>query len=272
MSVFILVAALVTSVLWILREPLLRAVWRARLRMQPFPAPWRKILRERVPLIRQLPADLQLQLKKHIQLFLAQKPFIGCQGLEVTEEMRVTIAAQACLLLLNRRTDGFAHLSQVLLYPGAFIVERESVDALGLASHDRRVLSGESWSQGQVILSWDDVLAGAAQPDDGRNVVLHEFAHQLDQATGTTNGAPHLTSRARRKRWAEVMQAEYAWLQRRVDLGQPGLIDAYGSTSPAEFFAVITEVFFECPQRLSVEHPQLYAQLRLLYAIDPLSW
>ena len=119
-----------------------------------------------------------------MQVFLAEKPFIGCDGLEVTDEMRVTIAAQACLLILNRRTDYFANLRQILVYPGAFLVDRVHTDGAGVLQEQRQVLSGESWSQGQVILSWDDVVDGASVVDDGRNVVIHEFAHQLDQQNG----------------------------------------------------------------------------------------
>ncbi len=153
-------------------------------RRQPFPEAWREILRRRVPYFRSMPADLQLQLKKRMQVFLAEKPFIGCDGLEVTDEMRVTIAAQACLLILNRRTDYFANLRQILVYPGAFLVDRVHTDGAGVLQEQRQVLSGESWSQGQVIVSWDDVVDGASVVDDGRNVVIHEFAHQLDQQNG----------------------------------------------------------------------------------------
>ena len=272
MTPFLLLAALVAIVGWILREPLWRRWHRSRVRAQPFPAAWREILRRRVPYVRTMPADLQLRLKKRMQVFLAEKPFIGCQGLDVTEEMRVTIAAQACLLLLNRRHDPFDELRQILVYPGAFIVQRDRVDALGLASHDRQVLAGESWSLGQVVLSWDDVVQGAADPADGRNVVIHEFAHQLDQASGATNGAPWLPGRRNRARWAEVMNQGYAELQQRLHHNEPGLIDPYAATSPAEYFAVLSETFFEQPVELSQQHPSLYAELRRLYAVDPLSW
>lgn len=272
MSLLILAAILIVVLTWTLRDALFTSWRRARIRARPFPHEWREHLRRQVPYVRSLPADLQLQLKKHIQVFLAEKPFVGCDGLEVTDEMRVTIAAQACLLLLNRRADYFPNLTEILVYPGKFVVEREVADGIGLARRDRKVLSGESWSTGQVILSWEDVVEGATQPDDGFNVVIHEFAHQLDQETGTANGAPSMRSRARRARWAEVLNREYAELQSRILQDEPSLIDRYGATNPAEFFAVVSEVFFERPRELAAEHPSLYAELSAFYRLNPLSW
>jgi hypothetical protein len=254
-------------------QPLLTRARRARIRRQPFPAAWRDILRRRVPYVRGLPADLQLQLKKHIQVFVAEKPFIGCAGLEVTDEMRITIAAQACLLMLNRRHAAYyPQLRQILVYPSAFLVDRVHTDGAGVLQEQRRALSGESWSQGQVILSWQDALDGAAVTDDGQNVVIHEFAHQLDQENGPANGAPHLAGRRHYERWSQVMAAEFAQLRARVEGDQPTLLSAYGATDPAEFFAVASEVFFEQPQRLAAEHPALYRELAGVYRLNPLSW
>ncbi len=258
---------------WFAAEPIALEWRRARIRLRPFPEAWRDILRRRVPYFRGLPADLQLQLKRHIQAFLAEKPFIGCAGLEVTDEMRVTIAAQACLLLLNRRrTDYFPNLRQILVYPGAFIVDRAVTDGAGVLQEQRQVLSGESWSQGQVILSWDDVIDGAAVVDDGRNVVIHEFAHQLDQHNGHANGAPLLIGRGSYAKWARVLGEEFARLRERASQGLPSLFSYYGATNPAEFFAVASEVFFEQAGRMVREHPELYRELRQFYRVDPLSW
>ncbi len=260
----------------IVAGPALLTGWRrARIRARPFPPEWRAILRTRMPAFARLPADLQLRLKKHVQVLLAEKPIIGCAGLEVTDEVRVLVAAQAALLLLGRRATLYPRLRQVLVYPGAFFVQRSAAGEAGVVHDARRVLAGESWQQGQVILSWDDVLRGAAVPDDGHNVVVHEFAHQLDQENGPANGAPWLggpDGRRRRARWATVMAAEYAALQQRVAAGVPGLIDAYGATDPAEFFAVTSEVFFERPQALAQDHPRLFAELAGYYRLNPLSW
>ncbi len=259
-------------VAWMIGGPRWTEHRRRALRTRPFPAAWRRILRQHVPYVRRLPAALQLQLKQHIQVFLAEKPFIGCGGLTVTDEMRVTIAAQACLLLLNRPADYFPGLRQVLVYPGAFVVDKVHSDGSGVLQSGRQALLGESWSQGQVILSWQGCLEGAATVDDGRNVVIHEFAHQLDQANGHANGAPPIRGCERRKRWAEVMTVEFERLQVQADAELPTLLSHYGASHPAEFFAVASEVFFEQPQPLNEAHPSLYAELRSFYAVDPLGW
>ena len=269
-----------------------RQAWASR----PFPAAWRTILRRRVPLYRHLPADLQHQLRRRVLVFLAEKPFLGCAGLEVTDEMRVTIAAQACLLRLNRGGALFPELKQILVYPGAFAVDRVHAAPGGVLREERRALAGESWSQGQVILSWQDVLHGARVVDDGHNVVLHEFAHQLDQESGSANGAPRLGSRAAHARWADVMSREFAHLQARIRAREAAharvqaewswfgssaaapapepadLISDYGATNEAEFFAVVTEVFFEQAMALAERHPALFALLRDYYAVDPREW
>ena len=272
MSLSLLVLAALLTFGWLMREPVTTWWRRAKLRRQPFPEPWRAILRQRVPYFRTMPADLQLQLKRHIQVFLAEKAFIGCGGLEVTDEMRVTIAAQACLLILNRRVDYFANLREILLYPEAFLVDKTQADDAGVQHGRRAALSGESWSRGQVILSWDDAAAGARKSDDGHNVVIHEFAHQLDQANGPANGAPHLVGRARRARWAKVFAEEFAALQASVREHRHSLFDSYGASEPAEFFAVASEVFFEQPQRMAAQHAALYAELSAYYRVNPLSW
>ncbi len=270
----LLLIACLTSlfVAWVVAEPFLIERRRKRLRAQPFPAAWREILERRVPYFRHLPPDLQRQLEKHIQVFVAEKPFIGCGGLAISDEVRVTIAAQACLLILNRKTNYFPNLRQILVYPGAFVVERLRLEPSGVLQEQRHALSGESWTQGQVVISWEDALEGAAVVDDGRNVVIHEFAHQLDQQKGYANGAPWLGRRDRYARWSQVLGEEFARLQEQALTQQPSLFSHYGATSPAEFFAVVSEVFFEQPQSMASMHPALYDELRSLYRVDPLSW
>jgi len=253
-------------------QPTLVALRRRALRARPIPDAWREIIKRNVPYFRQLPADLQLQLKKHTHVFIAEKEFVGCGGLTITDEVRVTIAAQACLLLLNKRTDYFPGLQQILVYPDSFIVNRERIDITGVMHEQRQVLSGESWTQGKVILSWRDVLAGAAEIGDGRNVVIHEFAHQLDQHDGVATGFPLITSRRMRQRWTEVFTREYSQLQHHVTQQKPTLLDHYGATNPAEFFAVATETFFERANQLSVTHPSMYKLLCDFYKVNPLSW
>ena len=272
LAALLLALALGAAVAFILREPLGHA-WRFhRLGARPFPAVWRPILRRRVPAVRALPADLQLRLKRRIPLFLAEVPILGCNGLEVDDEMRVTIAALACLPTLGRRSDALSSLKQVLLYPGPFVVQQRQVDGAGLVHEDRSVRAGESWMQGQVVLSWDDVLAGAATPGDGHNVVIHEIAHQLDGDDGAMNGTPLLRGPRAARRWASVMEPAYQALCERAAAGVPGLLDPYGATNRAEFFAVLSELFFERPQALAGTHPAVFDELRRYYRLDPLSW
>lgn len=274
MPLLLAAAALLGALAWLWGPPLAVEIRRARIRRQPFPRAWREVLQRRWPGWQQLPADLQLQLKKHTQVLLAEKPFIGCQGLVLTDEMRVLIAAQASLLLLNRRAGYFRNLRQVLVYPGAFLVDR-AVNEGSVVRDERRALAGESWQQGQLILSWDDVLQGAATADDGRNVVIHEFAHQLDQESGRANGAPWLATPARRQRWAAVMAREFEQLRAQLQgpgSGVGGLIDPYAATDPAEFFAVVSEVFFEKPSELAAAHPALFREFAQYYATNPLHW
>jgi MtfA peptidase len=227
--------------------PLWRSRRRALLRQQAFPGAWRRILRRRVPLVARMPPDLQLRLKGLMQVFLAEKAIVGCNGLQVTEEMRVVVAAQACLPLLRRTRGYYPKLRQVLLYPGPFVVDRPVMAGAGVLQEQRRVLSGESWSQGQVILSWPDVLAGAMGPDDGVNVVLHEFAHQLDQVKGFANGAPPLPDAQSYASWSEVMQREFDALQARLSRGEQG---------PA----------------LQREHPLLYQELSAYFGVASADW
>lgn len=245
---------------------------RNRVLASPFPKAWRAILKRRLPFFHALPADLQLQLKRHIQVFLAEKHFVGCDGLQITDEIRVTIAAQACLLLLNRKTDFYPKLRQILVYPDAFIVDSQRQDPAGLISQQRNVLAGESWEHGQVILSWKNTLEGAANPHDGNNVVIHEFAHQLDQEDGYANGAPILQRRQDYLSWSSVFNQVFNELVHDAAMGKPSLFDYYGATNPAEFFAVVTEVFFEKPEALNLEHPALYRELSHFYQVDPINW
>lgn len=256
----------------VLAGPTLLRLWRRqRIARRPFPAAWRDILRRRVPLARELPPAQQLRLKKHIQVLLAEVPFIGCAGLVVDEEMRVTIAAQAAFLLLGRG-GSFGSLREVLVYPGHFVVPRQEAGAGGVLHEGRDVLAGQSWQRGQVIVAWDAVQDGAADPHDGANVVMHEFAHQLDQDTGAANGAPYVGRGALQQAWARVMSQEFDGLRARLASAEPGLIDPYAAVNPAEFFAVVTELFFERPAALAAERPALYEQLRRCYRLDPAAW
>lgn len=245
---------------------------RKKIQQQPFPSAWRQILKHRMPYFRALPADLQLQLKKLIQVFVAEKDFVGCADLIVTDEMKVTIAAQACLLLLNKPPHFYPKLKQILIYPAAFVVPVQQSDTAGVVSETAQVRLGESWQSGQIVLSWVDTIKSAAICNDGHNLVIHEFAHQLDQLKGQATGAPQLRSTQAYQQWAQVLSREFEQLQRQLAQGIPTLFDPYAATNPAEFFAVISEVFFEQPDLFAAQHQALYQQLRAFYALDPLSW
>lgn len=265
----LLVAGLAGAGLGLLLLPWWTRRRHARLQQRPLPRAWRRILQRRVPLVSRLPLALQQRLHGLVQVFIADKPFIGCAGQVIDDEVRVTIAAQACLLLLGQ-SDGscYPRLRQVLVYPEAFIAPRREVLPGGVVREQPQALAGESWSQGQVILAWSEVLAGAAEPHDGRNLVLHEFAHQIDQDSGDADGRPWLADALAREQFAAAMEAAFARLQQE----DSPTLDPYGATAPAEYFAVATEAFFERPQALAAEAPEVYAELAGLYRLDPARW
>jgi len=267
-SLVLLLLIILAIAAWLLwpRYKLSRAI------EEPFPNDWRKVLMHNLPVYRRLPTDLQLQLKKRIKQFIHEKDFIGCAGFEINDEVRVTIAASACLLLLNRDTDVYAGLHYILVYPDAFLVEREAMDPAGLQTMKKTGVLGESWSNGKVILSWQDVLKGNSNFNDGANVTLHEFAHQLDHESGSTNGSPFLGDADRYERWAAVFTDEFKRLQQAAYQGDETLLDHYGATEPAEFFAVVTETFFEKPMQMAQQHASLFNELKEYYRVDPREW
>ena len=226
-------------------------------------------MEKNVPYYRLLPPEDQEELRGHVQVFLEEKSFVGCGGLEIADEIRVTVAAKACVLLLHRDTDYYPDLESILIYPSTYVVHRHEVLPGGVVIDGPEARLGESWLRGEVVLAWDSVLAGAADARDGKNVVFHEFAHQLDQETGDADGAPVLPRRSMYIAWARVLGAEFDALVREAQQLHKTDIDRYGATNPAEFFAVVTEAFFEKPERLRRKHPALYDQMRLFYRQDP---
>ncbi len=255
----------------IVRGPLRRRK-RERIRSEPFPSEWEEIITRCCDFYAKLTPEFQQRLRKHVQVFIAEKKFEACGDLEfVTTEMKVIIAAQACLLLIGLKQHSyFQKLRSVLVYPGAF--RRGGKGVFSLAEDDDSVLLGESWSSGSVILAWKSALRGVTNEDDGQNVILHEFAHQLDQVDGVADGAPILNSRADYKDWARVLGRNFEKLVKKTEAGKRDLIDDYGATNPAEFFAVATETFFEKPRRLHRKHEALYDELKQYYGLDPAGW
>lgn len=243
---------------------------RRRLREQPFPPAWETILQQNVAYLALLNAEEQSRLRGDIQVFIEEKYWEGCNGLVMTEEMRVTVAAYACLLQLNQEQhDYYPNVRSILLYPNSYRVRRDRRDASGVINRRIDWRAGEAWDNGPVVLSWEDILRGSRNHQDGRNVILHEFAHKLDMLETTAWGVPALKSQEAFDLWSEVMSAEYALLVQQTEAGEESLIDPYGATEPAEFFAVATETFFEKPRQLAQQHPRLYEIFRAFYRQDP---
>jgi MtfA peptidase len=246
---------------------------RERWRAEPFPEHWQRIVERRVPVFARLPAADQQELLGHARVLLEEKHFEGGPGLVMRDEIRVTIAAQAALLLLHRDTDYFPRLTSVIVYPTGYVAHESAAHEGGIWSEgDESLLGHTQRDLRAVVLSWDDVRAGAADPDDGHNLVLHEFAHQLDFEDGATDGTPALDTGAQVRSWAQVLGEELEALRRAADAGDPTLLDPYGAEDPAEFFAVATETFFERAVELRQRHPGLYGELQRFYRQDPAAW
>jgi len=246
---------------------------RRRLRAQPFPKDWLATVESNVPFFRRLSASDQAELLGNIQVFLAEKRFEGCGGRALTDEIRVTIAAQACLLLLQRKTDYFPRLLTILVYPSTYSVEEKRPVEGPVWEEGRMTRLGETGrTLGSMVLSWDATKSGAGDPSDGKNVVFHEFAHQLDYENYAADGVPGLVTREQQLSWREVMRSEFASLRAADETGIPTLLDTYGATNPAEFFAVSTEAFFERPCALRARHPKLYAELQRYFRQDPVEY
>jgi len=239
-----------------------------RLPTGPVPDAWPGIVERNVSLARGLSSEERERLLRLVQIFLADKHFEGSGGLTLTEEMKVTIAAEACLLLLHLEGPCYPTLRTVLVYPHGFVPKSAGSRGTGQVVPPPVRLMGESWGDGVVVISWDDAVRGARNPDDGENVVLHEFAHQLDAEDGITDGTPILPPGALRT-WGGVLSEEYERLHRDIAEDRKSTLDEYGATNKAEFFAVATETFFEKPVQLEREHPELYGQLRQFYHQDP---
>src|SRR5437762_3936524 len=252
---------------------LLKQQRRRRLRARPFTKEWRKLIQHHVVFFHKLKASDRAELLCHVQVFLVEIRFEGCSGFTITDEVRVTIAAQACLLLLHRRTDYFPGLLTILVYPLTYMVEEKRQVGEHVWEEGTVSRLGETGRRmGSLVLSWGAVKHGAADPSDGKNVVLHEFAHQLDFENDAADGVPGLATREQQLAWAAVMRSEFASLRAADESGVPTLLDTYGATDPAEFFAVSVEAFFEQPRALLARHPKLYAQLQNYFQQNPVEF
>jgi Mlc titration factor MtfA (ptsG expression regulator) len=238
---------------------------RQLLLQEPFPDAWERILRSNLGLYAYLDAVQQEQLHDIVRILVAEKEWTPCGSLQMSDEVRVTIAAAAAVLILAREHDYYAAVRSILVYPTTFEMPAEHVDESGLVVRGREQLLGQAWYRGPVILAWDEVLRDCRNPHSPQNVVFHEFAHQLDYegASLAAAGQPGL------RRFGQVMQAEFETLVRAAEHGRATLLDSYGAGSPAEFFAVATECFFGQPVPLQRRHPHLYRVLRDFYNQDP---
>ena len=243
---------------------------RAALLGSPLSERARAVIAAEVPITQRLPAELRAGFEGKINLFLDQVEYIGCDGLDVTEEMELSIAAQACLIIAN--SDAwYKNLRTILIYPGAFKSTTKVHDGY-VVREEEVVRLGESWSLGPVILSWHHSQLGAAIEDDGKNVVLHEFAHQLDDLSGQTNGVPLFRKGQTFAEWEAVFLEAFARHEYKVERGKKAVLDPYGATNHQEFFAVAIEAFFEKAEKLEEDEPAIYAQLSTLLALDPARW
>ena len=227
---------------------------------------WQKVV-SRFVFLRALTPGEQRRLHDLTQRFLSNKQMSGAAGLQLTDEMRTVIAAQACLLILNLGLDYYRGWVEVIVYPGDFMPQHEYTDDDGVVHVAREPMQGEAWLQGPVILSWE--AAADSRNNQGVNVVIHEFAHKLDMLNGEPNGFPPLHQEMRREEWAQAFSAAYDDFCAQVDSGEDTAIDPYAAENPAEFFAVLSEVFFETPLLLKRTYPQVYRQLATFYRQEP---
>ncbi len=258
------------GILYWLATKILHKHKKKQLLEKPLHPDWIVILKNNVSLYSILPSTLRDELHGHIQVFLDEKEFIG-QGIDITEEIKLTIAGSACILLLQGKGRSFADFTSIIVYPDTYVATQTKQN--GLAEHQEySTRAGESWVRGPIVLSWKDVAKGAQHLRDGQNVVLHEFAHKLDEQNNVMDGLPLLREKTDYEEWTKVFRKEYADLIKRAEQNKNKVLDEYGTVSPPEFFAVATESFFEKPKRMKKKLPDLYKQLQKFYNVDPATW
>lgn len=238
---------------------------------QPFLPEWNTILTNHFPMYTRLDEKFQEELKNKVKVFINEKTFQGCQGLEITDKVKIIIAAQACILILNRETTYYPKLKTIYIYPSSYFSKNVTVQN-GIVSTNTQTRLGESWNSGELVLAWDASIHGATNMFDGHNVVFHEFAHQLDQEDGAADGAPILKNGSSYASWARILGEEYNRLKDKKKRKKKSVLNKYGSTHPAEFFAVASETFFEKPRQLKSKHPELYEELKSYYNVNPIEW
>lgn len=247
-------------------------IWQRKYKSKSLTSQQKQVLLNCMPIYKNMTDADRAKLERHIIWFLNEKRFIGCDGLNLTPAMKLIVAADACLLVLNKPWPLYDNVKEVLLYPSAYYAPQSTRDSAGLVSYHNAIRQGESWPGGTLVLSWHDVLEGNRLPSDGHNLVFHEFAHQLDQQTGKTTGTPILKNTSEYQQWGRVFSRAFSQLKMHVAYNMPDVIHSYGATNEAEFFAVITETFIEKPVELRRQDPEIYRLLVDFYEFDPVLW
>ncbi len=244
---------------------------RKKILQDPFPDKWREILQQKVAHYSFLSAGERIQLEQLVQIFIAEKDFEGCSNQEITDEIRVVVASQACLLILNLPHDFYAKVNSILIYPSTVVLPTQRTDIFTrgpLIARTETPIVGQAFMHGTVLLVWDVIKREAAHPRGGHNVVYHEFAHILDMFDGRADGTPLLDNREQYRAWAEVCTRVFYDLRKKMEKGRKTFLNDYAATNEAEFFAVATEYFFDRPVRMKKKRPELYQVLSKFYRQD----
>jgi len=249
--------------------PIFRYLKRKWLLYRAFPESWQRILDSSVPYYNQLPDDLKQTLRNHLVIFMDEKLFEGCNGLEMTEEKKVIISAYACILLLGEPAGYYPDLQSILVYPDDYLAPVREEGEGGIVSEGTQARKGESWDLGSIVLSWDDIRENIENQSSGQNLIFHEFAHQLDEYYGLTAGIGEYGEIYRDDEWTHILAAAYRTLQRKSRRRAQCVLDPYGATDPAELFSVATEAFFLKPHQLKREFSELYDVLKSFYNLNP---
>jgi hypothetical protein len=270
MIIFLLSAIIIFGLLYLVSLRVFRKHRRSKIFKTPATPELKKIAAEEIALFSYIPKCFREELLAKARIIMLEKNWEGCGGLALTNRMKISVSVQAAILLLNRKTRYFPVVDSILIYPSAY--RGKSQSSIGYNIPEEQIRLGESWSKGTVVLAWDAASLQARDLSLGQNVVLHEFAHQLDQEDGRGDGTPVLKKWSSYRHWAQILGREYAMLREKTMHHEKDVIDAYGATNPAEFFAVATEAFFDKSQRMKKNHPELYEEFKEYYRIDPASW
>jgi Mlc titration factor MtfA (ptsG expression regulator) len=243
---------------------------RRKMHQRPFPDDWLRVIQSNVRYFQRLQRAEQHKVCRDVQVFVGEKNWEGCNGLPMTDEIKVTVSAHIAILCLGFTEEYFDKVLSILVYPDAYVAHGHTITRTGVVLEGDSHREGEAWYRGPVILSWADVLEDGRQDADGNNLILHEFAHQLDMQNGrVVDGVPPMRSQEQYERWQAIISREYQQLVENYERDRPTVLDVYGATDIGEFFAVATESFFEQPQRLSDHHAELFAVMQDYYQQDP---